>query len=268
MNISPNSLLAAVGVILTTTTSIFSQVVFSENFTGNMSSLIDDGGPKYAFTLASDQLTIGNSSPGFEVGRSYTTQTWSNDDFTISAKVHPTQMAFTSGMLSVFAYGKSAFPDNGYAAELVQVGFSVDQYRLDIRAGSLTIASSSIFNILADPFGTPDYTRFTLELAGAFLVGGDLALTATFIPDPLDNPTSLSTISVNSTVLAASVDLTGTAWGIRQLTGGNTVLADYDNLVITVVPEPSTWVLLVGVLAVLTVSRSRQKLRRAMQAEV
>ncbi|GAB4250069.1 MAG: hypothetical protein OHK005_17000 [Candidatus Methylacidiphilales bacterium] len=223
--------------------SAHSQIVFSEDFTGPGTSLTIDIGPNYSATVSGGVLKLGNSTPGFEVGRAYTTQSWADNNFVISVDVHPEQMAFTEGLISVFAYGNSAYPDNGYSAELVQVGFTVDEYRLQIRGGSTILVQSSIFNILSDPSGSPDYTKFSLSLSGAFL-SGSLELTANFTPDPLDNPTSLGPISVSHTV--GTPDLTLNQWGIRQLTGGNFVNVDYDNFEIVVIPEPSTWVLLFG----------------------
>lgn len=257
---SGSSILTLVVSAIISSNTSWSQVVFFDDFTGATTSLTLDLGSNYSSSFASDQLVIGNSSPGFEVGRAYTTQTWANVDFTISVYVHPSQMAFSGGMVSVFAYGNSSFPDNGYSAELTMVGFTVDDYRLQIRAGSTIVATTGLFNILFDPFGTPDYTAFTLSLSGAF-VGTNLVLTADFVPDPSDNPTSLGSATISYTV--TSPDLTLSHWGIRQLTGGNTVTAAYDDFTITVVPEPSTWMLLgMGILGLWALRSFRPSVRR------
>lgn len=222
------------------------QTVFSEDFSGPTIGLTLDLGANYDSSLGGGELTIFNATSGFEVGRAYTDLTGTittSDDFRITAVIHPGEMAFTAGETAVYAFGNGAFPDNGLAARLVQVGFSVDEYRLELTNGNTVVEQSSIFNILNDPFGTPDYTRFTLELTGENVAGG-LLLTATFTPDPLDNPTSLSTITISS--LVASPTFSGETWGIRQLTGGNTVSINYDSLEIAIIPEPSSWMLLAG----------------------
>lgn len=44
----------------------------------------------------------------------------------------------------------------------------------------------------------------------------------------------------------ANADLTGQQWGIRQIKAGNTLNITYDNLSISVIPEPSSAAALLG----------------------
>ncbi|MBC2602787.1 PEP-CTERM sorting domain-containing protein [Puniceicoccus vermicola] len=95
----------------------------------------------------------------------------------------------------------------------------------------------------------PDYT---LTLAGVY-DGADLDLTLT-----LDNGTTSQYIS--GTLAAADLASMGDYFGYRHRTAtGGSLNVDYDNLTISAVPEPGTFALLAGCLALSAVMVRRRK---------
>ncbi|MEO1498475.1 MAG: PEP-CTERM sorting domain-containing protein [Planctomycetota bacterium] len=126
---------------------------------------------------------------------------------------------------------------------LIQSNFSDTQQRLVLRQNGADLASSDILGDLTDSF---DQYDVLLTLTGTTQANGDVELIGTL----LDNLGGDDNTTVQATVPAASVEI-GTDYGIAQLKygSGNPSRALFDDVSITVIPEPSSLLLLAGAMA-------------------
>lgn len=216
------------------------QFTFSEDFATSPSALtLNAGSSQTTFNDAGGNLLVAMTG-GFEASSAFITQTWADNDFTVSAFLAPSAMLFTNGWGGVYAYGDDQFDSNGYTARVANIGFSIDDYRLEIVSFGTVVAQSAVFDLVQ---GFEDaYTTLQLDLVGSFS-GADLTLTATLTP--FFNPNSLPVISTGP-VTIVNASLVGEQWGIRQTKAGNTLNIAYDDFAITVVPEPGAFALLLG----------------------
>lgn len=244
--ITTRSLLGA--VLLAAALPVQAQFSYLEDFTSSpvTSLTLSPGSGQTTFSDTGGDLEI-NMTGGFEASYAFLTQSWANGGFTISADVVPSKMLFTSGFAGVFAYGNGAFDNSGYTARVRNVGFSADDFALDIVGPTgAVLATTPNFDLV---LGFEDaYTTFTLSLSGTFS-GPDLQLDA--VLTPISDPNSIGVRSVG--FLVTTPDLTSDQWGIRQIKAGNDFNIAYDNLSIEVaspIPEPAASAMLVCLIAV------------------
>jgi hypothetical protein len=137
--------------------------------------------------------------------------------------------------------GASYFLVDGYTAMLRDTAFSGTK-DLILGRGNLDVGT----NIFAE-FADIAASGFdTLDFSGTYQPNGDLLLEAELFDGT--STTSLGTIS--HTVLSADV-VTGDNFGLftAKIYAGNAATVVYDSMSVTVVPEPSAYALLSGILA-------------------
>ncbi|MEN0109991.1 MAG: hypothetical protein AAF805_04645, partial [Planctomycetota bacterium] len=129
--------------------------------------------------------------------------------------------------------------DSGYKL-LIKDDFNDTSQRLVIRQAGNDLASTAIPTDLTDTF---DQFDVQLTFTGTTQPNGDVALVGTLV----DNLGGDDNAVVMATVAAANAEI-GTDYGIAQLKlgSGNTARGLYDNVTITVIPEPTSLALAAG----------------------
>lgn len=142
--------------------------------------------------------------------------------------------------------------DSGYKL-LIKDDFNDSSQRLVIRQGGNDLASTAIPTDLTDTF---DQFDVQLTFTGTTQPNGDIALVGTLI----DNLGGDDNTVVMATVAAANAE-TGTDYGIAQLKlgSGNTARGLYDDVTITVVPEPTSLAMAIGLTALACRVRRSEK---------
>lgn len=223
-------------------------VVFEEDFTGNPANPFTTGhNGDMTFTVANEAYRIYNTVNAIRQGYALVNKNWTEaGDFSISADVDVVKSRFTGnaanpGFAGLYAYtGATVTPNKGYGVRVRNAGEPANSttWLLEIMNGTTVLKASSAFDLTS---GTTE-TDYLLSLSGDFAgtgTAGDLTLTATLTPKAGSNPNNLGIQTINTTVLAANLDLTPTYWGMR-VSGMNTPDYIFDNVQISVIPEPAT----------------------------
>lgn len=236
-------------------------IVFSENFDGGSNSMTltsRDNSGESQFTLVDDQLTILTTSADASAATANVAIT---DNFSVSVDLQIDRINFSNGFVEVLALSNgssavvsSAEPSSFVSARIRNDGNSSSSYDLRV----FGFGSSNSIDIYDITNNGSTSRLVNLMIAGEFQGNGDLLLTATLTPDPLDNPAGELVQTVSLTVASGDVDLSGTEVGFRQrIFGNNDIDTNYDNFNVDIVPEPGS--LTLASLGALLCLRRRRK---------